>query len=357
MSEKRAAYFFSNFAVPFVTGGNAQVRGPITFSELQEIEAGLPHIADQTQRIDEERERIGTLISPEKIEFLFGPRDLRVLVVIHNLFFAQHPDALHEDFTLRRRVKKRLSVQLDAMMDSLAPRNYQEVIGRHGLMANLLGTYRMDTTVSWWTGRRKFHGERIPRRLLRWQGLRNVNVDKSARVIFPLLEERLPKTTKNVLSLSPLTMLVDQRAPTDWGIVAGLLRSPTIARFVVNDWLSQPSLRALQMWIGGLVHFVAGQPKADDVKVVVGFLQYVYYWHAVSLSADELERLYQTNDESGRTTLELWHSLPHLQGFQVPEPSVFDKKWRAYGQEAPSPPKQVLEWFQDEINPYVTSEF
>src|SRR6185295_8005800 len=114
--------------------------------------------------------------------------------------------------------------------------NRTRVLARHALLHNVFALKRRDVTVSWWTGRARFHGQRPPSRLTAWKGVRRVREDVAEVDFDELLA--VPDTAPVVATLlrrTPLTQLLDSHAgapPLHWEDAVFVLRDPELARAV-----------------------------------------------------------------------------------------------------------------------------
>jgi hypothetical protein len=160
---------------------------------------------------------------------------------MQDLLFLAHPDARGPFVGASRRRKVAMFAAEIAGLP--APRGMADLVARHSMLHHLFDLGRDDVRVSFWAGRREFHGSEPPGRLLKWPELRRV---REERWRVGLIAEAVgdPQARAIITSLiaaSPLTDLLEPtRLEPRWDLkpLARWLRLPEVARAVADRYLA-----------------------------------------------------------------------------------------------------------------------
>jgi hypothetical protein len=122
------------------------------------------------------------------------------------------------------------------------PKGPVELVARHSVLHHLFDLGRDDVRVSFWAGRREYHGEEPPARLLAWPSLRRVREERwRVSLVAEAMGDPLQRTVvTSLLAASPLTDLFEPgrlEPRFELRAVARWLRDPVIARAVADRYL------------------------------------------------------------------------------------------------------------------------
>jgi hypothetical protein len=159
-------------------------------------------------------------------------------------------------------------------------RNRIRVMSRHALLHNLFHLTRNDVTVSWWTGRARFYGQKPPARLTSWRGVRRVREEVTVVDFDELLA--VPDTAPVIATLlrrTPLTQLLDSHPgapPLHWEDAVFLLRDAELARAVayrlVPDVAPRDQVAGPARLAAAFEQMLERAPDPTDVRTVTAFL-------------------------------------------------------------------------------------
>jgi hypothetical protein len=276
---KDLSAFLDHFALPLVKGGELHIGGPVDEATAahfcEQIDAGGGAAAE---RVDEARAQVIAELCVRPPPLVLGAIDLRLALTLYNALALAHPDT--ERFTARSAARARvLAVSLDLAAVPKATTR-AEVLGRHGLLWQLPALSRTDLHVRWWTGRAEFRGQRPPRRLLAWPGVRGVHVDRDEVPIHELLgfEEGVALHAA-LLGASPLTDLAtpERVAPGfAWGHAQVVLADVELARAVAHGWIAPGRAPAALPAAGAAwERLLAQTAPAAEVRAATAFLVHV----------------------------------------------------------------------------------
>jgi hypothetical protein len=188
MAEKPVAIadrLFRDFLAPLVLGGeirpgrpiggkNALALGPYTDVLDKEL---LSHVDLARVRLARRHVPVDRLAPP-------SPEDWALGAMLHDLVQSAHPDLTG---VFRGRAPSRLVRIVTLTADRIAaPASVSVALSRHTWFSRVLEITRIDTSVSFWVGKRSFLGTEPPGRLLAWPELRRVHVDKIPRPLVDL---------------------------------------------------------------------------------------------------------------------------------------------------------------------------
>ncbi len=231
--------FFSDFLLPLVAGGTVHVGAPLGSAGLARLRETKPPA-----------QVVGGLLAARAAaaaELLLDPippsldlEALRLAVAVHDLLFLFHPRAASIS-------EKRLgevaawAASLAALPPSVDP---DVLVARHTVLHRLHDLGRTDVRVSFWVGRREFHGEEPPRRLTAWKSVRRVREERwrvscfaeaashplGGNVAHALLDGSPLTDLLHPVRLEPRLDLVRRR---------DLLAVPSLCRAVAYAWLDE----------------------------------------------------------------------------------------------------------------------
>jgi hypothetical protein len=233
--------FLETFALPLVAGGELRIGAPIDAATLAIWDVELGSHSDVTVAIDEARAAIAATLVVRPPAFALAPPDLRLLVALYSALVLAHP---RTEGWPSRRGRAALTELAERLTDIAAPAGRAEMLARHTLLAGLFDLSRVDTRVSWWTGRAEFKGTPAPRRLTLWRSVRRVKEEHSEVPLAEIVSDEAAAIVTRLIQVSPLTDLATLGAPGrrfpgfrwDTG-VAEALRDAELARAVAYCWL------------------------------------------------------------------------------------------------------------------------
>ena len=204
--------------------------------------------------------------------------ELALAAGLHNALFLVHPRA--EVWSVSDRQRRRSSTPRSRMVSQPLTRNRTRVMARHALLHNLFHLTRNDITVSWWTGRARFQGQRPPTRLTAWKGVRRVREDVTVVDFDELLA--VPDTAPVIATLlrrTPLTQLLDAHPgapPLHWEDAVFLLRDAELARAIayrlVPDAAPREQIAGPARLAAAFEQMLERAPDEADVRAVAAFL-------------------------------------------------------------------------------------
>jgi hypothetical protein len=270
--------FLSGFVLPLVAGGELRVSRPVAVQDLADFDAQLPHLGPQANAIDEARDRVLSTLVCRVPSIVLDVEDLALAAALHDALFLAHPRA--DGWAVTDRQRRRIAETAQLLAAQPLSRHRTRVLARHGLLHNVFRLVRTDTTVSWWTGRARFLGQRPPTRLTAWKGVRRVREEKVNVDFDELLSASdVTPVVATLLRRTPLTQLLTSHpaAPAlHWEDAVFLLRDLELARAVAYELLRPDDPREL---VAGPARLAAAfeqmlerAPAEADVRTVVAFL-------------------------------------------------------------------------------------
>jgi hypothetical protein len=234
MARVHVREFLARFVQPLVAGGEVHIAAPIPLGEVERWEHELDAASPELIAVDEARTAVISTLVCRPPAFVFDADELALAAGLHNALFLVHPRA--EKWSVSDRVRRRIIDTALAQVSRPLTRDRTRVIARHALLHNLFHLTRSDVTISWWTGRARFQGQRPPRRLIAWRGMRRVREDVSKVDFDELLA--VPDTAPVIATLlrrTPLTQLLDAHPgapPLHWEDAVFLLRDAELTRAI-----------------------------------------------------------------------------------------------------------------------------
>ncbi len=281
MAKTHVREFLERFVKPLVAGGELHVGPPIPVPEVERWESELGDASVELVAVDDARHAMLSTLLVRPPAFVLEGDELALAAGLHNALFLVHPRA--ERWSVSDKQRRRIIDASLSLVSQPLTRNRTRVIARHALLGNVFALTRSDITVSWWTGRARFQGQRPPARLTRWKGVRRVREDVTVVDFDELLA--VPDTAPVVATLlrrTPLTQLLDSHPgapPLHWEDAVFLLRDPELARAIAYRLVPEASLREQ---IAGPARLAAAfeqmlerAPDEADVRAVAAFLVYL----------------------------------------------------------------------------------
>jgi len=211
MSKPHVREFLTRFVKPLVAGGELHVGAPIPLPDLDRWEGELHDASVEQVEVDDARHSVLSTLVCRPPAFLLERDELALAAGLHNALFLVHPRA--DQWSVSDRQRRKIIDNALAMVSQPLTTNRTRVMARHALLHNLFAISRRDITVSWWTGRARFIGQKPPSRLTAWKGMRRVREENTDVDFDELLA--VPDTAPVVATLlrrTPLTQLLDSHA-------------------------------------------------------------------------------------------------------------------------------------------------
>ena len=244
-----ASQWLHHFVLPLVAGGDVRVSHVIGAKERKLLLETDFDRDESAQRIAEARHAIVSELVLTPPEPALDDEALRLAGAMQNLLFLMHPGT-HAPSVTQRRLRA-VSVYATALATLPLPdldiddsRTAARVLAeRHSMLHHLFDLGRDDVRVSFWVGKREFHGAEPPSRLLKWPDLRRVREERwRVTVVGEATADPLMKPIVTaMLTASPLTDLFEParlEPRFDLLPLARWLRLPEVARAVADRWLA-----------------------------------------------------------------------------------------------------------------------
>jgi hypothetical protein len=278
MAKLHVREFLANFVKPLVAGGELHVGAPIPTPDVERWEHELHDASVELVAVDDARTTVlSTLVCRPPALVLEGD-ELMLAAGLHNALFLVHPRA--DLWSVSDKQRRRIIETALAMVSRPLSRNRTRILARHALLNNVFHLTRNDTTVSWWTGRARFFGQRPPSRLLAWKGVRRVREEVTIVDFDELLA--VPDTAPVIATLlrrTPLTQLLDSHPgapPLHWEDAVFLLRDAELARAVayrlVPDAPARDQVSGPARLAAAFEQMLERAPDEHDVRAVAAFL-------------------------------------------------------------------------------------
>ena len=243
-----AAQWLHHFVLPLVAGGDVRVAHVIGARERKLLMESDFARDESAQRIAEARHAIASELVLTPPEPALDEEALRLAAAMQNLLFLMHPGT-HASSVRRSRLRAvaAYATELATLplpdLDLDDSRTAARVLAeRHSMLHHLFDLGRDDVRVSFWVGKREFHGAEPPSRLLKWPELRRVREERwRVTVVGEAMADPLMKPIVTaLLASSPLTDLFEPsrlEPRFDLLSLARWLRLPEVARAVADRWL------------------------------------------------------------------------------------------------------------------------
>jgi hypothetical protein len=278
MARPHARDFLTRFVRPLVAGGEIHVGSPIPPPDVERWEHELDDASVELTAVDDARQAVISTLVCRPPTFVLEPDDLQLAAGLHNALFLVHPRA--EEWSVSDRTRRKIIDTALAQVSRPLTRNRTRVMARHALLHNLFHLTRNDVTVSWWTGRARFQGQKPPSRLTAWRAVRRVREDITVVDFEELLA--VPDTAPVIATLlrrTPLTQLLDAHPgapPLHWEDAVFLLRDAELARAIayrlVSDGAPREQVAGPARLAAAFEQMLERAPDEADVRAVAAFL-------------------------------------------------------------------------------------
>lgn len=281
MAKPHVRDFLDRFVRPLVAGGELHVGAPAPAADVERWQHELHDASVEQVAVDDARQAVlSTLVCRPPVLILDGD-ELALAAGLHNALFLVHPSA--DAWSVSDKQRRRIIDTALALVAQPLTTNRTRVMGRHALLHNLFGLKRRDVTVTWWTGRARFQGQRPPTRLTAWKGVRRVREENTDVDFDELLA--VPDTAPIVATLlrrTPLTQLLDSHPgapPLHWEDAVFLLRDAELARAVayrlVPDASPRDQVAGPARLAAAFEQMLERAPSEADVRAVAAFLVHI----------------------------------------------------------------------------------
>jgi hypothetical protein len=234
MARPHVREFLARFVKPLVAGGELHVGAPIPLPDVDRWEQELHDASVEQVEVDDARHAVLSTLVCRPPAFLLEGDELALAAGLHNALFLVHPRA--DQWSVSEKQRRKIIDTALAMVSQPMTKNRTRVMARHALLHNVFHLTRNDITVSWWTGRARFHGQQPPARLTSWKTMRRVREEVTVVDFDELLA--VPDTAPVIATLlrrTPMTQLLDAHPgapPLHWEDAVFLLRDAELARAV-----------------------------------------------------------------------------------------------------------------------------
>jgi hypothetical protein len=279
MARPHVREFLERFVKPLVAGGELHVGPPIPIADVDRWDQELGDASVELVAVDEARAQVLSTLVVRPPSLVLERDELALAAGLHDALFLVHPRA--ERWSVSDRQRRRIIDTALALVSQPHSHHRTRVMARHALLHNIFHLTRADTTVSWWTGRARFQGQKPSRRLTAWRGVRRVREDVQIVDFDELLA--VPDTAPIIATLlrrTPLTQLLDSHPgapPLHWEDAVFILRDAELARAVAyrlvpadvphKDQIAGPARLA-----AAFEQMLERMPDEGDVRAVAAFL-------------------------------------------------------------------------------------
>ncbi|MBX3160621.1 MAG: hypothetical protein KF773_31940 [Deltaproteobacteria bacterium] len=278
MARPHVREFLDKFVRPLVAGGELHVGPPIPIPDVERWEMELGDASVELVAVDDARAAVLSTLVCSPPAFVLEADELCLAAGLHNALFLVHPRA--DAWTVSDKQRRRIIESALALVSRPLSRNRTRVLARHALLNHIFHLTRNDVTVSWWTGRARFQGQKPPTRLTAWKGVRRVREEVTVVDFDELLA--VPDTAPVIATLlrrTPLTQLLDSHpgAPAlHWEDAVFLLRDAELARAVayrlVPDAMPRDQVVGPARLAAAFEQMLERAPDEADVRAVAAFL-------------------------------------------------------------------------------------
>jgi hypothetical protein len=279
MARPHVREFLERFVKPLVAGGELHVGPPIPIADVDRWDQELADASVELVAVDEARAQVLSTLVVRPPSLVLERDELALAAGLHDALFLVHPRA--ERWSVSDRQRRRIIDTALALVSQPHSQHRTRVMARHALLHNIFHLTRADTTVTWWTGRARFQGQKPSRRLTAWRGVRRVREDVQIVDFDELLA--VPDTAPIIATLlrrTPLTQLLDSHPgapPLHWEDAVFVLRDAELARAVAyrlvpadvphKDQIAGPARLA-----AAFEQMLERMPDERDVRAVAAFL-------------------------------------------------------------------------------------
>ncbi len=281
MAKIDVASFLERFVLPLVAGGELHITRPLTTADLRRFEAELGDATVALVAVDDARTDVISELVARAPALVLDTDELALSVGLHNALVLAHPDA--DGALVTDAMRRKIAAAALRMVSQPLSRARTRVLARHALLHNVLDLGRADVTVSWWTGRARFLGQKPPARLTAWKGMRRVREEVTRAGFDELLASpEVAPVVASLLRRTPLTQLLASTAsapPLHWEDAVFLLRDAELARAVAYAAVrpDEPRLQvaAPARMAAAFEQMLERSPPAADIRAVAAFLSHV----------------------------------------------------------------------------------
>jgi hypothetical protein len=277
MAKPHVREFLDRFMRPLVAGGELHIGPPIPQPELDRWTGELDDSTLELVAVDDARHAVLSTLVCRPPAFVLDADELSLAAGLHNALFLVHPRA--DVWSVSDKQRRRIIETALSMVSLPLTHNRTRVMARHALLHNLFHLTRNDITVSWWTGRARFHGQKPPARLTSWRGVRRVREEVTVVDFDDLLA--VPDTAPVIATLlrrTPLTQLLESHPgapPLHWEDAVFLLRDAELARAVayrlVPDAPPRDQVAGPARLAAAFEQMLERAPDEADVRAVAAF--------------------------------------------------------------------------------------
>jgi hypothetical protein len=278
MARPHVRDFLAKFVHPLVAGGDLHVTSPIPAADVARWEQELHDASVEQVAVDDARATVLSTLVVRPPPMILDGDELALAAGQHNALFLVHPRA--ELWSVSDRQRRKIIDTALALVSQPLTRNRTRVMARHALLHNVFHLKRSDITVSWWTGRARFQGQRPSSRLTAWKSVRRVREEETVVGFDELLA--VPDTAPVIATLlrrTPLTQLLDTHPgapPLHWEDAVFLLRDAELARAVayrlVPDGAPRDVVAGPARLAAAFEQMLERAPEEADVRAVTAFL-------------------------------------------------------------------------------------
>ncbi|HTR51454.1 MAG TPA: hypothetical protein VMJ10_12150 [Kofleriaceae bacterium] len=278
MARPHVREFLDKFVRPLVGGGELHVGPPIPVADVDRWEHELSDASVELVAVDDARTAVLSTLVVRPPALVLDRDELALAAGLHDALFLVHPRA--ERWSVSDRQRRRIIDTALSLVSQPLSGHRTRVLARHALLHNLLRLTRDDITVTWWTGRARFQGQKPSRRLTAWRGVRRVREEVSVVRFDELLA--VPDTAPIIATLmrrTPLTQLLDNEQgapPLHWEDAVFLLRDPELARAIayrlVPDASPRDQVAGPARLAAAFEQMLERAPDEADVRAVAAFL-------------------------------------------------------------------------------------
>jgi hypothetical protein len=278
MARPHVRDFLSRFVRPLVAGGEVHIGPPIPATDVERWDHELGDASVELVAVDDARHAVVSTLVCRVPAFVLEAEELALAAGLHNALFLVHPRA--EEWSVSDRARRKIIDTALVQVSQPLTHNRTRVMARHALLHNLFHLTRSDVTVSWWTGRARFQGQKPPGRLTAWRGVRRVREEVTVVDFEELLA--VPDTAPVIATLlrrTPLTQLLDAHPgapPLHWEDAVFLLRDAELARAVayrlVTDAPPREQVAGPARLAAAFEQMLERAPDEADVRAVAAFL-------------------------------------------------------------------------------------
>ncbi len=313
------AVFLREFAVPYVQREGCTIRRVVPFYEVPTWNVQIDKHSDLVRQIDSGRSALASemVCSPVGMS---PDIDLSLLVSIYNSLLLVHPHRYGLSF-------QRGKVQRDVRTTLIAarPDTAEAALWNYTLVQPLIGATREDTFLQWWTGKAEYYGTVPPRRLQRWQAMRQVTQKvRVTRFEDMFASDDYVGICEGLSIASPLSALLcaSPCLPLDWQNCLQVLREKKLARSVLYGLIaSKDYKKIIRKYTRSYRRLWEEAADIQSIHTVASFFAYIQY-HLCFI--DALPRWEDSDRASVVANAHFW-LVPELQPSLAPLASVASK--------------------------------